>query len=220
MRSLEKYPLRLETGADCRILFGFGEKICQMVDQRLSKTNAAKPIFKTVSTGDLEQKRPAVTTTMVDLSDQEREGEHSDPDVNPPPAKQMKRTAQPKKTSKAITKTTSAGPALFNNPSSSIVGPTTISTLLGISTSPPSQSKTRAPPVQVLRPGSFRILLCIDNAEASRSTQKVLLENLKKAAIDYDVRKLNIGDFLWIVRRKLCFIGQNLTLTFSHHHFE
>lgn len=85
---------------------------------------------------------------------------------------------------------------MFNNP-------TTISTLLGINTSPPNSSKTRSTPIEILYPGSFRIVLCIDNAEASRSTQKILLENLKKAAIEFDVRKLNIGDFLWLIRRKL-----------------
>jgi crossover junction endonuclease MUS81 len=36
LNSIEKYPLRLETGSDCRILNGFGEKICQMIDQKLN----------------------------------------------------------------------------------------------------------------------------------------------------------------------------------------
>ena len=175
----------METGADCRILYGFGEKICQMIDEKLPRT---------ISTGDLEQRR--IPTNIVASNDEEKD-DH--PDVNPPAAKQTKRMGQTKKT-------ISAEPALFNNPT------TTISTLLGITTSPPNSSRTRSPPVQILPAGSFQILLCIDNAEASRSTQKVLLENLKKSSIDYDVRKLNIGDFLWIVRCKFDFYRTNIDL--------
>jgi len=35
LESLKKYPLPLETGKDCRILKGFGAKLCQMLDQKL-----------------------------------------------------------------------------------------------------------------------------------------------------------------------------------------
>jgi hypothetical protein len=125
--------------------------------------------------------------TILNLSDNEED------ETIPPPAKQPKM-------SKAIKKTTSAGPKLFNNATQ----PTTISTLLGIIDSPIKTNLTPPKSVQTLKPGSFHITLCIDNAEASRSSQKVLLEHLTKNSINFDVRKLNIGDFLWTVRRRLC----------------
>jgi hypothetical protein len=103
---------------------------------------------------------------------------------------------------KGIKKTNSAGAKLFNNPTNSSTQSTTISTLLGIVDLPIQTNLTPPKPVQTLKPGSFHITLCIDNGEASRSTQKVLLEHLTKNSINFDVRKLNIGDFLWTIRRK------------------
>lgn len=35
--SLKKYPLPLESGKDCKILRGFGNKLCKMLDERLTK---------------------------------------------------------------------------------------------------------------------------------------------------------------------------------------
>ena len=190
---MEKYPLPLTTGADCRILYGFGDKICQMIDQKLNVNQTTKTIYKMASTSDIDsRKRPNPADSLNDPDDDQNQ-------LDPPVAKQVKRTMAPK----TIIKTNSAGPKLFNNPTNSLNAPTTISALLGIVQS--SSNKTdlqTADIVQVFHPGTFQIILCIDNAEASRSTQKVLLEHLKKNSIDYDVRKLNIGDFLWMVRCK------------------
>jgi hypothetical protein len=161
-----------------------------MIDQKLNI--GKKPItpmntlHKTVSMSNLDDRNKP--STMINLSD-------NDDEMSPPPAKQAK-------TSKVIKKTSSADAKLFNNPTNSSTQPTTISTLLGIVDSPIKTNLTPPKPIQTLQPGSFHITLCIDNAEASRSTQKVLLEHLTKNSIRYDIRKLNIGDFLWTVRRK------------------
>ncbi|CAF0725741.1 unnamed protein product [Adineta ricciae] len=197
LRSLEKYPLRLETGSDCRILYGFGEKICEAIDRRLNtnnKTNVSttKVIHKTVSMSNFDEKKDL--SPIIDIND------NDDNEIIPPPAKQLKLTIENKKPSRAIKKTNSASAKLFDNPSTSSTQPTTISTLLGIVDSSTKTTSVSPNTVQVLKPGSFQITLCVDNAEASRSTQKVLLEHLTKNSINYDVRKLNIGDFLWTVR--------------------
>ncbi|CAF0748736.1 unnamed protein product [Adineta ricciae] len=197
LRSLEKYPLRLETGSDCRILYGFGEKICEAIDRRLNTNNktdisTTKFIHKTVSMSNIDEKKDS--SPIIDIND------NDDNEITPPPAKQSKLTIENKKPSRAIKKTNSASAKLFDNPSTSSTQPTTISTLLGIVDSSTKTSSASPKTVQVLKPGSFQITLCVDNAEASRSTQKVLLEHLTKNSINYDVRKLNIGDFLWTVR--------------------
>jgi hypothetical protein len=145
-----------------------------MIDQKLN-TKPTNTLHKNASMSNLP-------STMINLSDV---------DDDATPAKQAK-------TSKVIKKTTSAGPKLLTNS----IQPTTISTLLGIVDSPMKTNLTPSQPVQTLKAGSFSITLCIDNAEASRSTQKVLLEHLTKNSIRYDIRKLNIGDFLWTVRRR------------------
>jgi hypothetical protein len=141
-----------------------------------------------------DRKKPS---TIINLSDNDED------ETTPPPAKQAKISYETKKTTKGIKKTSSAGPKLFNNPTNSSTQPTTISTLLGIVDLPLKTNLTPPKSVRTLKPGSFHITLCVDNAEASRPTQKVLLEHLTKNSITFDVRKLNIGDFLWTVRRKL-----------------
>lgn len=39
LQSLRKYPLPLNTGKDCKILQGFGDKLCNMLDHKLRKHN-------------------------------------------------------------------------------------------------------------------------------------------------------------------------------------
>lgn len=213
MRSIEKYPLRLETGSDCRILYGFGEKICQAIDQKLNvqkkpTSPVKKTIQRTTSMSQIDDRiKPSI---MINLSDHDQDETSSSP---------IKR-AKIEPTKKTIKKTTSAGAKLATNNRtiSSTQQPTTISTLLGIVDLPTNNNLTLPKPVQTLKPGSFDITLCIDNAEASRSTQKILLEHLTKNSISYDIRKLNIGDFLWTVRRKSLISSSFFSLnnTFNH----
>ncbi|XP_044258187.1 crossover junction endonuclease MUS81 isoform X2 [Tribolium madens] len=40
LKSLKNYPLPLETGKDCKILKGFGEKLCKMLDNKLMQFKA------------------------------------------------------------------------------------------------------------------------------------------------------------------------------------
>lgn len=171
-----------------------------MIDQKLSTNKKpitpTKKLQRTGSKSNFDTQKQSNTITN-----------HSDDDdenLKPPPAKQAKLSNDTKKSTKAIKKTSSAGPKLFNNnPTVATTQPTTtISTLLGIVDSPKKTNLIPSKPVQTLKPGSFQIILCIDNAEASRPTQKVLLDHLTKNSITYDVRKLNIGDFLWTIRRK------------------
>lgn len=206
MNSIEKYPLRLETGSECKILYGFGDKICDAIDQKLnikkSTATPTKTLYKTTSMSNFDHRKQP--NKLIDLSDNENDDD-ADDDCSPPPAKQQKLSTETKKNARTITKTTSAGPKLFANLASSSNQPTTISTLLGIANSPMQTSQILSTSHRILKPGSFHIKLCVDNAEASRLTQKVLLEHLKKNSIQYDVRKLNIGDFLWLVQRRFDF---------------
>ncbi|XP_076250613.1 mus81 structure-specific endonuclease subunit [Rhynchophorus ferrugineus] len=42
LKSLIKYPLPLESGMDCKILIGFGNKLCRMLDQKLTQFEKLK----------------------------------------------------------------------------------------------------------------------------------------------------------------------------------
>ncbi|KAF2879203.1 hypothetical protein ILUMI_26958 [Ignelater luminosus] len=43
LQSLRKYPLSLESGRDCKILQGFGEKLCKMLDIKLAEYKQKNP---------------------------------------------------------------------------------------------------------------------------------------------------------------------------------
>ncbi|XP_035826366.1 crossover junction endonuclease MUS81 [Aplysia californica] len=55
-----------------------------------------------------------------------------------------------------------------------------------------------------LSPGSFDVVLCIDNREfyGSKSNSKTLLPELMKAGIQCDLRLLHVGDLLWVARER------------------
>ncbi|XP_072315454.1 crossover junction endonuclease MUS81 [Eucyclogobius newberryi] len=68
------------------------------------------------------------------------------------------------------------------------------------------QLQTKAPP-QCLPPGSYEILLCVDFIETTgggnHHCKQELVKELQRNGINFDVRKLNVGDFLWVAREKL-----------------
>ncbi|KAL5463822.1 hypothetical protein EMCRGX_G032759 [Ephydatia muelleri] len=61
-------------------------------------------------------------------------------------------------------------------------------------------------PVCVLRPGQFEVVLCVDSSESSSNRRSasqfrgMLLQELGKNGIRFDVRRLNVGDFMWIAK--------------------
>ncbi|CAI8001841.1 Crossover junction endonuclease MUS81 [Geodia barretti] len=84
-----------------------------------------------------------------------------------------------------------------------------------------SQTLTTGPPLFRLKPGEFEVLLCVDNAEStacrksSSQFRGILLQELAKNGVRFDVRKLNVGDFLWIAKEKSSPLRGQVTLPSS-----
>ncbi|XP_040266233.1 crossover junction endonuclease MUS81 [Bufo bufo] len=70
----------------------------------------------------------------------------------------------------------------------------------------PAPSSYNHIPDFTLRPGQFNVILCVDFIEttggASHRKQELVSE-LKRNGVNFDVRKLHIGDFLWIAQEKV-----------------
>ncbi|XP_071508562.1 crossover junction endonuclease MUS81-like [Diadema antillarum] len=71
------------------------------------------------------------------------------------------------------------------------------------------QKRERPKPLFSLLPGQFDIILCVDNCETTgiggrndKGRKNVLLKELQKNGVNLDVRKLQVGDFLWVAREK------------------
>ncbi|CAH3044617.1 unnamed protein product [Pocillopora meandrina] len=58
----------------------------------------------------------------------------------------------------------------------------------------------------VLRPGTFDVILCVDVNETTsgeaKSRKDALIPELKNNGVQFDVRKLQLGDFLWVARER------------------
>ncbi|XP_036072720.1 crossover junction endonuclease MUS81 [Oryzias melastigma] len=77
---------------------------------------------------------------------------------------------------------------------------------VGSSSAEPQDSRTTSRTADVLAPGSYEILLCVDFIETTGGSQhrkQELVKELQRNGVHFDVRKLNVGDFLWVAREKM-----------------
>ncbi|XP_069821500.1 crossover junction endonuclease MUS81 [Dendropsophus ebraccatus] len=57
-----------------------------------------------------------------------------------------------------------------------------------------------------LRPGQFNVILCVDFIETTGGAahrKQELVSELKRNGVSFDVRKLHIGDFMWVAQEKV-----------------
>ncbi|XP_020823849.1 structure-specific endonuclease subunit MUS81 isoform X2 [Phascolarctos cinereus] len=63
-------------------------------------------------------------------------------------------------------------------------------------------TRTQAPePPLELGPGDYRILLCVDVSETTGGSHRPeILRQLQRLGVPHDVRKLHVGDFVWVAQ--------------------
>uniref|UniRef100_A0A3Q2NS54 Crossover junction endonuclease MUS81 n=1 Tax=Fundulus heteroclitus TaxID=8078 RepID=A0A3Q2NS54_FUNHE len=69
-----------------------------------------------------------------------------------------------------------------------------------------SLTASRKPNGERLLPGTYEIVLCVDFIETtggSHHRKQELVKELQRNGVNFDVRKLNVGDFLWVAREKV-----------------
>uniref|UniRef100_A0AAQ4QZK8 Crossover junction endonuclease MUS81 n=1 Tax=Gasterosteus aculeatus aculeatus TaxID=481459 RepID=A0AAQ4QZK8_GASAC len=79
-------------------------------------------------------------------------------------------------------------------------------TAMTSSLSAPSPAASKKPNEGCLPPGSYEIILCVDFIETtggSNHRKQELVKELQRNGVNFDVRKLNVGDFLWVAREKV-----------------
>ncbi|XP_023149447.2 crossover junction endonuclease MUS81 isoform X2 [Amphiprion ocellaris] len=78
-----------------------------------------------------------------------------------------------------------------------------------------SQATSRNPSGGCLLPGTYEIILCVDFIETtggSHHRKQELVKELQRNGVNFDVRKLNVGDFLWVAREKVTPVPGQLRL--------
>eukprot|EP00063_Salmo_salar_P037384 XP_014012219.1 PREDICTED: crossover junction endonuclease MUS81 [Salmo salar] len=74
------------------------------------------------------------------------------------------------------------------------------------------ETKTR-PAGGCLYPGSYDIVLCVDFIETtggSTACKQELVKELQRNGVNFDVRKLNVGDFLWVAKERVAPVSGQL----------
>ncbi|KTF83439.1 hypothetical protein cypCar_00028339 [Cyprinus carpio] len=69
-----------------------------------------------------------------------------------------------------------------------------------------------------LPPGFYDIVLCVDfikTTGGSSGCKQELVKELQSIGVTFDVRKLNVGDFLWVAREKVTPVASKATSNFS-----
>ncbi|KAM6949276.1 crossover junction endonuclease MUS81 [Aplochiton taeniatus] len=65
---------------------------------------------------------------------------------------------------------------------------------------------TSRPPGGCLLPGSYDIILCVDFIETTggnTARKQELSKELQRNGVTFDIRKLNVGDFLWVAKERV-----------------
>lgn len=183
LASLRKYPLMLRTGRDCAILDGFGAGICRMLDQKL------KTEKNLVSEQKLnESLKQAVNKAVVRINQVSGRSSHLLLKLNV----NTKNVIQEKRhqLKKSVLKPT----AVLNQHEEDVhAGQSSFST---------QQQNTDT---VFMTGGSFTIILLVDTQETAGKTKRNLdatIQQLTEKNIKFEVRRLSVGDFLWICRDK------------------
>lgn len=216
-KSLKKYPLPLQCGAEAKILENFGDKICKMLDDRLAKDAENDDLTPTEF---LENSRKVPTSWWNKVNKEapvavkkpaKRKKKAED---KPPPKKKALKSkniadmlgvqVDKEKALQVVENGTSVAQKLDNDIVCISDNLTLASTNFGVPTSPSKDERlsTSVPEFRLL-PGQFDVVLCVDTRETmGESRRKEMGVELNKQNVCYEQRTLHIGDFLWIAQEK------------------
>ncbi|GFU51335.1 crossover junction endonuclease MUS81 [Nephila pilipes] len=182
LSSLKKYPLPLSSGKEAKMLEYFGDKLCSMLDAKLTEWKQSN-----ISSSSSQSSTESSTDASSSIGNHTAKALKSV--TKPIPPRVSKNTVQ--------VKTINVGriPTMFQVERN----PKEAENVLQYDTdSFPINSKTF-----YLFPGRFSILLCVDHCETMSGqgkNKKQFISELQKCGVEYEVRKLHVGDFLWIAR--------------------
>ncbi|XP_045870955.1 crossover junction endonuclease MUS81 isoform X2 [Meles meles] len=213
LRSLRRYPLPLRSGKEAKILQHFGDRLCHMLDQRLQQHEASGGDHAPTSSGGRSPAREGPFATVQDASMPVAPGS-----TRPWPALRsllhrnlVLRTHRPARYSLTVEGLELAGKLAESEGLSSLdmdlrpeeppgeepEVPGAASAELGA-----SEGSVQQPSLE-LGPGEYRVLLCVDIGEAKGSSaghRPELLLELQRLRVPHMVRKLHVGDFVWLAQ--------------------
>ncbi|KAM5225351.1 crossover junction endonuclease MUS81 isoform 2-T3 [Hipposideros larvatus] len=220
LRSLRRYPLPLRSGKEAKILLHFGDGLCRMLDQQLQKHRSSDGDHAPGSSG---AKSPAEEGPPAEVQD-------SSMPVLAQPKAGGSGSYWPARNSGARAvllllyreHLNSSGHSFLTKeellqrcaqeapgvaPGSARPWPALRSLLhrnLILRTHQPASGANEGSvqqPQLELRPGEYRVLLCVDVGETKGTGHRSeLIRQLQRLHVTHTVRKLHIGDFVWVAQ--------------------
>ncbi|XP_013369302.1 PREDICTED: crossover junction endonuclease MUS81 isoform X2 [Chinchilla lanigera] len=212
LRSLRRYPLPLRSGKEAKILQHFGDRLCRMLDERLQQHGA--------SGGDRApgsppgEKSPAQERSSAQIQDSSVP--IASRSSRPWPALRsllqrnlVLRTHQPARYSLtpeglelAQKLAESERLSLLNVGTGPKKPPVEEPALPGAALAELGASEAGVQQPQLkLGPAEYRVLLCVDVGETRGVGHRPeLLRELQRLHVNHMVRKLHIGDFVWVAQ--------------------
>nr|XP_020020462.1 crossover junction endonuclease MUS81 isoform X4 [Castor canadensis] len=228
LRSLRRYPLPLRSGKEAKILQHFGDGLCRMLDERLQQHGASggerlppagdlAPVPPSGEKSPSREGSPAqVQDSSMPVPAQPQAGdsgsywparhsgaravllelyrEHLNTDGHSFLTKEelLQRCAQ--KAPKVASGSARPWPALR----------VLLHRNLVLRTHRPASGASEGGVQQLqleLRPGEYRVLLCVDIGETRGAGHRPeLLRELQRLHVTHTVRKLHVGDFVWVAQ--------------------
>ncbi|XP_008581557.1 PREDICTED: crossover junction endonuclease MUS81 isoform X3 [Galeopterus variegatus] len=224
LRSLRRYPLPLRSGKEAKILQHFGDGLCRMLDERLQQHRASggdhaqgSPSGEKSPVGEGPTAEVQDSSMPVSAQPKARGSgsywparhsgarvvllllfqEHLNPNGHGFLTKEelLQRCAQ--KAPRVAPKNAQSWPALRSLLHRNLV----------LRTHQPASGASEGEvqqPLLELGPGEYRVLLCVDvglppcNSRAGHRPE--LLRELQRMRVTHTVRKLHIGDFVWVAQ--------------------
>ncbi|XP_024604893.1 crossover junction endonuclease MUS81 isoform X5 [Neophocaena asiaeorientalis asiaeorientalis] len=220
LRSLRRYPLPLHSGKEAKILQHFGDGLCRMLDRRLQQHKASgdhAPCSPPGAKSPARERPAKVQDPYMPGPTQLKAGgsgkywparhsgaravllllyrEHLNPSSHGFLTKEelLQRCAQ--KAPGVAPGSARPWPALRSLLHRNLVLRTQQPASSGA-----SEGNVQQPPLE-LGPGEYRVLLCVDVGETKGAGPRPeLLRELQRLHVTHTVRKLHVGDFVWVAQ--------------------
>ncbi|XP_018021203.1 crossover junction endonuclease MUS81 isoform X1 [Hyalella azteca] len=211
-KSLQKFPLPVYCGADCKVLHYFGDKLCNMIDKKIASYELEHGTIDwdkhiTAQRGKVKvciaTESPRVPSASAPRPKKTKRSARQAASVPTNSAGSesvaLKRQNRPRK---PVTEKVRKSKKSLTSPS---IEPVPMLPVDGISPEAcdsEHDDQLSTDTIQfTLLPGSYDIVLCVDCAETtSKSSKAGIVKELTQHGVLYDVRKLHVGDFAWVAR--------------------
>nr|CAG4647054.1 EOG090X06E6 [Megafenestra aurita]SVE92395.1 EOG090X06E6 [Megafenestra aurita] len=226
LKSLQKYPLVLESAKECKVLQHFGEGLCKILDKKLAQhLSNGGSLTNDSNVQSSSEDSPPSKKISRDEGTPQKSKEYIP--ARPKPRTHIESRTPTKSNGilqpadiifidddefdiypQRTISLNSNGQSAVQKPIEVAVPSVPIHRVVERIAEEETDSYSHARDMVTLKAGEYEIILCVDCAEVSGSSgsgnnqKEAAAKAFQNCGVPYDVRKLTIGDYLWICKPK------------------